>query len=242
MMLENKATYELANITLPDKKNHHEISVSMQFARYSLKEDKLLLLPYTTEIEVSTYNHIVYFLRHNIKNTIVREDVIVYCLSSSQAKDIYDCYTFVFESVKDAKYVYKAHKAKLLKIISHFQNNIEKFINSACVPQKTISLNHYNIAEIQKAKKNYAKDMLETLPDDEPSDREFEVLILYANGGYTSSEIAEKLEVTTRTIEAHLENIRDKTGCRNRSAMKKYLIERGWDSLERFYLSEHLCL
>ena len=164
---------------------------------------------------------------------------MVYCISAAQEEETYNCYTFAFESTKDAKCIYKLHKAKLLKVISQFQSNIESFMESPNISKKKVSFLHKNTLETQRAKKQYNKKVVAVYPEDEPTDREFEVLILYASGGFTASEIATKFNVTTRTIEAHLEVIRDKTACRNRSAMKQYLIERGWDCLERFYLSQH---
>lgn len=64
-----------------------------------------------------------------------------------------------------------------------------------------------------------------TVTDIALTEREIEVLHLVCKE-MTNAEIAEKLFVTTRTIEAHKRNLIEKTGCRNVAGLVLYAIER----------------
>ena len=57
------------------------------------------------------------------------------------------------------------------------------------------------------------------------SDREMEVLHLIMKE-FSNSEIAEKLFVSVRTVDAHKRNLLDKTGCKNMAGLVLYAIER----------------
>lgn len=57
------------------------------------------------------------------------------------------------------------------------------------------------------------------------SAREKEILHYIING-YTNKEIAEKLNLSSRTIDAHRRNILQKTGCKNTAALVKWAIEK----------------
>jgi len=69
-------------------------------------------------------------------------------------------------------------------------------------------------------KTTYA-DSLETL-----TSRELEVLQLAAEG-YTSSEIADRLSISHRTVEKHRSNLMEKLGLRNQTDLVLYAIKRG---------------
>ena len=56
------------------------------------------------------------------------------------------------------------------------------------------------------------------------TDREIEVIALIVEG-LTNAEIANKLHLSTRTIDAHRRNILSKTNCKNTAALVKYAIE-----------------
>ena len=58
------------------------------------------------------------------------------------------------------------------------------------------------------------------------SRREVEVARLVA-GGMTNREIAEKLFISERTAEGHLERIRNKLGVRSRTEVATWAVERG---------------
>jgi DNA-binding NarL/FixJ family response regulator len=56
--------------------------------------------------------------------------------------------------------------------------------------------------------------------------RELEILQLAAEG-YTSSEIAQRLTISTRTVEKHRSNLMEKLGLRNQTDLVLYAIKRG---------------
>jgi DNA-binding NarL/FixJ family response regulator len=64
------------------------------------------------------------------------------------------------------------------------------------------------------------------------SDREREVLQLLAEGR-SSSEIAARLGISTRTVESHRANVMRKLGLHTVAALTKYAIREGLTSLER---------
>ena len=76
----------------------------------------------------------------------------------------------------------------------------------------------------------YAASMLvwiagETFPDQLTS-REVDVLKLVA-AGLTNREIADRLGLSSRTIDAHLRSVFAKIGVRSRSAATRYAVEHG---------------
>jgi len=57
------------------------------------------------------------------------------------------------------------------------------------------------------------------------SEREREILLLIVNE-YTNQEIADKLFISTRTVESHKRNLLEKTGCKNVACLVMYAVER----------------
>jgi DNA-binding NarL/FixJ family response regulator len=57
--------------------------------------------------------------------------------------------------------------------------------------------------------------------------REREILELVA-GGETDQDIAELLQVSTRTVHSHLDRIRNKTGSRRRADLTRFALQRGF--------------
>jgi len=60
-----------------------------------------------------------------------------------------------------------------------------------------------------------------------PSEREVDVLRLIA-AGYSNKEIAAKLELSVKTVEAHKANAMRKLGLNGRIDIVKYAILQGW--------------
>jgi DNA-binding CsgD family transcriptional regulator len=58
------------------------------------------------------------------------------------------------------------------------------------------------------------------------SARESELIGLVA-AGLTDAQIAERLFISIRTVQSHLDRIRDKTGCRRRADLTRYAILHG---------------
>jgi DNA-binding NarL/FixJ family response regulator len=58
------------------------------------------------------------------------------------------------------------------------------------------------------------------------SDRELQIIDLVA-GGLTNEKIAEKLEISKRTVDNHISNILTKTGTENRVALVRWALQWG---------------
>ena len=58
------------------------------------------------------------------------------------------------------------------------------------------------------------------------SDRELQIIELVANG-LTNSQIAQKLEISKRTVDNHVSNILEKTKTENRVALVRWAINWG---------------
>jgi DNA-binding NarL/FixJ family response regulator len=58
------------------------------------------------------------------------------------------------------------------------------------------------------------------------SDREMQIIELVA-AGLTNDKIAEKLEISKRTVDNHISNILDKTGADNRVTLVRWALQWG---------------
>jgi len=65
------------------------------------------------------------------------------------------------------------------------------------------------------------------VPQNEPSEREREVLRMIA-WGYSNKEIAARLDLSVKTVEAHKANAMRKLGMRSRIDIVRYAILQGW--------------
>ena len=70
-----------------------------------------------------------------------------------------------------------------------------------------------------------------TVPDARLSARESQVLGLVATG-HTDREIAGRLDLSVKTVQSHLDRIRDKTGARRRPDLTREALQRGLLDLE----------
>lgn len=71
---------------------------------------------------------------------------------------------------------------------------------------------------------DYSTDLSSPLIADLLTQREKEILSLTANG-LTSKEIAERLDISARTVEAHRGNVREKLGITTMSELVKYAMD-----------------
>ncbi len=71
---------------------------------------------------------------------------------------------------------------------------------------------------------DYSSDLTSPLTADLLTQREKEILSLTANG-LTSKEIAERLDISARTVEAHRGNVREKLGITTMSELVKYAMD-----------------
>ncbi len=71
---------------------------------------------------------------------------------------------------------------------------------------------------------DYSTDLTSPLTADLLTQREKEILSLTANG-LTSKEIAERLDISARTVEAHRGNVREKLGITTMNELVKYAMD-----------------
>jgi DNA-binding NarL/FixJ family response regulator len=109
-------------------------------------------------------------------------------------------------------YVMKdADPQELIKAIETVNDNKPYYSSKI---SETILKQHAAI--IRKSKKSFTQERL--------TDREVEVLKLIAEG-CTNKEIAKKLEISSRTVEAHRENIMGKLGIKSIAGLTKYALQ-----------------
>ena len=139
----------------------------------------------------------------------------------------------------DKAYIfYDIHRAKLLKFISYFNKNMyqlmlegHKIENRTQIPDYTVRKTNNN-----GIKKDYALELQQENKNTQLSDREFEILILFANG-LTVKQIAKMLSRSNATIETHLLHLKQKIDCNDRREMQIYIRDRGYEGLEKFFFS-----
>ena len=148
----------------------------------------------------------------------------------------YHCYSFG-TSTKNADKGYRfydIHRGRLLKFISHFSMHVDEF-NA----QKNLDECYTHIPDYQspkQSKRNYSQELLEEGASIELQDREFEIMVLYANG-CNSQQIADMLNKSKNTINSYLKVIRDKTNCHDKKTLHRYVLDHGWVGLERFFFN-----
>ena len=96
------------------------------------------------------------------------------------------------KSADKAYRFYDMHRAKLLKFISYFNNKAKAFITDSAKVENRIQIPNYTLSMPAQAKRDYANELTQENASFELKDREFEILILYANG-CNSSQIAESI-------------------------------------------------
>ena len=157
---------------------------------------------------------------------------------------IYHMYSFGSKTgnADKAYSFYGLHSAKLLKFIVHFNKLIAPIITAeGHKPENRTHIANYEVNHIKNTQRNYAEEMILQNTSLELTDREFEVIILYATG-CTASQIAQMLSKSERTIETYILNIHNKLGCRDRKSLHRYVAIQGWIGLERFFLTIFLLI
>lgn len=146
-------------------------------------------------------------------------------------------YSF-YSNTKNADKAYRfydLHRGQLLKFISYFNQKAAHLIREADLPENRIQIPNYSPPNaLQQAKRDYAAELLQENASTELKDREFEIMILYANG-CTERQIAEMLNRSQNTVSTYLREIREKTGCYDKRSLHRYVVERGYQGLEQFF-------
>ncbi|WP_440998307.1 response regulator transcription factor [Cysteiniphilum litorale] len=153
--------------------------------------------------------------------------------------EINKCYR-IYAFTSNKKYADKAyrfydvHRAKLLKFISYFNQEAARLIFEAETPENLVEIPKFRAPEDLIISRSYATELRQENANTELKDREFEIMLLYANG-CTDRQIAEMLHRSQNTISTYLRNIRDKTGCHDKRSLHRYVVEHGWGGLEQFF-------
>jgi len=111
----------------------------------------------------------------------------------------------------------KGAKGYLLKEETH--DKLLSAISDICQGKRVISAEMTNLIV-----EDYSTDLSSPLSADLLTQREKEILSYTANG-LTSKEIAERLDISARTVEAHRANIREKLGIETMSDLVKYAMD-----------------
>ncbi|CAN5525091.1 response regulator transcription factor [soil metagenome] len=137
------------------------------------------------------------------------------------ALSMHDNKNYILEMIRlgATGYVIKdSHPDELIRAIESVNADLpfySSMINELMIKQ--------HINSIRRSKKKFVKDAL--------SDREIEVLVLIADG-CTNREIAKKLKLSIRTIEAHRENIMQKLDIKTIAGLTKYAINNNLISIK----------
>ena len=109
------------------------------------------------------------------------------------------------------------------EVIQQARELIDQTINSlAASPLQDVFLSSRWIKQIEELEQNPAPEKM-TYPAG-LTEREVEVLRLVA-GGATNQQVAQTLHVSVHTVNTHLTNILNKTGCENRTAASAFAIQ-----------------
>lgn len=129
---------------------------------------------------------------------------------------------------------YDMHRGKLLKFIGHFNHKASSLIAEGDRPENRVQIAKYVAPEHSDTRRNYASELKLENASSELKDREFEVMVLYANG-CTEKQIAEMLNRSPNTVSTYLQIIRDKTACHDKRDLHRYVVNNGWSGLEKFF-------
>ena len=141
----------------------------------------------------------------------------------------------------DAAYsFYDIHRIQILKFISYFNHKASELMIEGNRTDNLLQISGYKNIEQKtaNAKRDYAAELQANGESLDLTDREFEIMVLYA-GGATAKQIASMLNKSPKTIETHLDNLRKKIGHADRFSMHKYIIDNGWGDIIRFFFSLH---
>ena len=68
-------------------------------------------------------------------------------------------------------------------------------------------------------------------------DRKFEIMVIHASGCCTLAQLSGMFHCGVDTIMTCIERIYEETGCANRKSLHQYVVDKGWNGLERFFFS-----
>jgi DNA-binding NarL/FixJ family response regulator len=146
----------------------------------------------------------------------------------------FSCSSFGLKSIKEIKKLYKGCKIlaitdKLPKstMYAALKNGVDSYLLSDCQPPEIMEA----IADTFEGKQFYCGEVIDILSDEDKdkngcsgvslSQREIEVIRLISDG-YSNKEIAEKIFLSTHTVNTHRKNIMNKLGIKNTAGIVIY--------------------
>lgn len=131
---------------------------------------------------------------------------------------------------------YNMHTAKLINFIAYFNREASHLMAEANKPENLITIPNYNSPELPEKTRDFVTEMKAVGASINLGDRETEALLLYS-AGYTAKQIGEMFHRSAKTIEKHIEHIKNKTGCKDRKDLHAYVHDIGLAGMERFFFN-----
>lgn len=159
--------------------------------------------------------------QRNVKSVVAFKELLGFdyliCLNY-QFPDFYEAFAFA-TYINNTKMIefYLNHLDYFKKFVAYFREKANFLIKNAIVPENKIIRSTIEPLQLQKEKTK--KNFLIAGTNNKPlTAREIECLT-YISKGRSAKEIGNILGVSTRTIEAHIYNIKSKLGCHRRSQL-----------------------
>ena len=109
-------------------------------------------------------------------------------------------------------------------------------IAEANKPENHIIIPNYIPPNLPEKTRDFITEMKTVGAAYKLGDRETEALLLYA-AGYTAKQIGEMFHRSPKTIEKHIEHIKNKTDCKDRKDLHAYVQDIGLAGMERFFFN-----
>lgn len=93
------------------------------------------------------------------------------------------------------------------------------------------------MATMNDAKRDYIAELKAENASCELKDRKFEIMLIHASGCCTLAQLAGMFHCGVDTIMTYIEHIYEETGCPSRKSLHQYVVDKGWNGLERFFFS-----
>ena len=149
------------------------------------------------------------------------------------------------EAAKQAREICPDLKIIALSMYSdenYYTSMIESGVNGFLLKNSNFSVVKKAIEEVMQGKSYFSYEIIQLLvkrmgrnPEEqklpEITDREAEVLVEICHG-LSNSEIADKLQISKRTIDKHRENLLDKTKSKNTVSLVLYAIKNGYFQIQ----------
>ncbi|WP_116963679.1 response regulator transcription factor [Fastidiosibacter lacustris] len=143
------------------------------------------------------------------------------------------CFGCSSKNFDQVSHFYIYHQDELLKFASYFQSAAEKIILDAY--SHKIELPNY-ITPTYKLERKYHKELQAERHKLSLTAKEFVYLLLYANG-CNRQQMAEMMNVTIKSVDYHISEIKSKNNISTRKDANVIVREHGWQDLVGFFFN-----